>query len=302
MSNLIKELSDRKLIQPPSWLPTNIVYLTITGSVSYGCEDTKANSDFDVYGVCIPPKDQVFPHFAGLIPLFDDFNFFEQYQQHHIFDASALGGRGREYDFTVYNIVKYFKLLMENNPNIIDTLFTSHECVLSISQVGNLLRENRKTFLHKGCWAKFKGYSYSQMHKMDIKTPKDSSKRADLIEKHGFDVKYAMHIVRLLLEVEQILQEGDLDLKRNKEQLKSIRRGEWTINEIKDWADKKEKHLESLYEKSDLPAKADKNKIRNLLIDCLEIHYGSLDKLVVQSDKASFLLRSIKEQIEKAGI
>ena len=76
MSNLIKELSDRKLIQPPSWLPTNIVYLTITGSVSYGCEDTKANSDFDVYGVCIPPKDQVFPHFAGLIPLFDDFNFF----------------------------------------------------------------------------------------------------------------------------------------------------------------------------------------------------------------------------------
>jgi hypothetical protein len=104
------------------------------------------------------------------------------------------------------------------------------------------------------------------------------------------------------LEVEQILQEGDLDLKRNKEQLKSIRRGEWTINEIKDWADKKEKDLESLYAKSDLPDKADKNKIRNLLIECLEIHYGSLDKLVVQSDKASFLLRSIKEQIEKAGI
>ena len=111
-----------------------------------------------------------------------------------------------------------------------------------------------------------------------------------------------MHIVRLLLEVEQILQEGDLDLKRNKEQLKSIRRGEWTINEIKDWADKKEKHLESLYEKSDLPAKADKNKIRNLLIDCLEIHYGSLDKLIVQTDKSSLLLRNIKEQIEKAGI
>ena len=137
---------------------------------------------------------------------------------------------------------------------------------------------------------------------MDIKTPKDGSKRTDLIEKHGFDVKYAMHIVRLLLEVEQILQEGDLDLKRNKEQLKSIRRGEWTIDEIKAWADKKEKHLESLYEKSDLPAKADKNKIRNLLIDCLEIHYGSLDKLVVQTDKASLLLRNIKDQIEKAGI
>jgi hypothetical protein len=137
---------------------------------------------------------------------------------------------------------------------------------------------------------------------MDIKTPKDGSKRVVLIEKYGFDVKYAMHLVRLLLEVEQILQEGDLDLKRNKEQLKSIRRGEWTINEIKDWADKKEKDLEFLYAKSDLPDKADKNKIRNLLIECLEIHYGSLDKLVVQSDKASFLLRSIKEQIEKAGI
>jgi hypothetical protein len=47
---------------------------------------------------------------------------------------------------------------------------------LSISQVGNLLRENRKMFLHKGCWAKFKGYSYSQMSKLDMKSHKNLEK------------------------------------------------------------------------------------------------------------------------------
>ena len=29
--------------------------------------------------------------------------------------------------------------------------------------VGNLVREKRKLFLHKGAWPKFKGYAYSQL-------------------------------------------------------------------------------------------------------------------------------------------
>ena len=29
--------------------------------------------------------------------------------------------------------------------------------------VGNLVRENRKCFLHKGSWLQFKGHPYSQL-------------------------------------------------------------------------------------------------------------------------------------------
>jgi len=130
----------------------------------------------------------------------------------------------------------------------------------------------------------------------------DESKRAENVKINSYDTKYAMHVVRLLLEAEQILAECDLDIRRHKEQLKSIRRGEWDVRQIKEWAQNKEKQLEELYAKSSLPSGPDKNKIKTLLIECLEIHYGSLKETIVQPDKSSVLLREIKEQIERAGI
>src|SRR5260370_17776718 len=50
---------------PPAFLPDNVHYETIMGSVAYGVSaDT---SDLDVYGFCIPPKVELFPHLRGKI-------------------------------------------------------------------------------------------------------------------------------------------------------------------------------------------------------------------------------------------
>ena len=127
---------------------------------------------------------------------------------------------------------------MENNPNVIDSLFTPVNCVLHSTRVGNLVRENRKLFLHNGAWPKFKGYAYSQLHKLSIKEPQ--GKRAELVAEHGYDTKFAYHVVRLLPEVEKILIEGDIDLQRNNEQLKAIRRGDWTEDRLRAWCSDKE--------------------------------------------------------------
>jgi hypothetical protein len=116
--------------------------------------------------------------------------------------------------------VKFFQLALENNPNVIDSLFTPRRCVLSSTAVGEYIREHRTAFLHKGAWHKFKGYAYSQLDTIRTKTP--SGKRAELVEAHGYDVKFAYHVVRLLLEVEQILVAGDIALERDREQLKAI--------------------------------------------------------------------------------
>jgi predicted nucleotidyltransferase len=168
MPSTIKKLEGKSLIRPPSWLSDNIQFETIMGSVAYGVSSD--TSDMDIYGWAIPPKDEIFPHLSGEIPGFGTpRERFEQFQQHHIDCPDELAGKGRMYDVTIYNIVKYFQLCMENNPNMIDSLFTPAECVLHITQVGNIVRENRKLFLHKGCWPKFKGYAYSQLHKTDNK-------------------------------------------------------------------------------------------------------------------------------------
>lgn len=292
----LQRLTDRGLVKPPRWLPGNVQYETIVGSVAYGVSSD--TSDMDVYGWAIPPKDDLFPHLRGEVPGFGTPRArFEQYQEHHVEDRDSLAGRGRMYDLTIYGIVKFFQLAMENNPNVIDSLFTPVNCVLHSTRVGDRVRENRRLFLHKGAWPKFKGYAYSQLHKISIKRPK--GKRAELVEKHGFNVKFAYHVVRLLMEVEMILTEQDIDLQRNNEQLKAIRRGEWSEERLRAWCSDKESSLERAYAESTLRATPDEPKIKALLLDCLEDHYGSLEGCVLNPDRAVEALRNIQAELDR---
>ena len=292
--SLLDTLHKRNLINPPGFLINNVHYEVMMGSVAYGVSTD--NSDIDVYGFAIPPKDMIFPHLKGEIFGFGkQINRFEQYQQHHIIDKDSR----KNYDLTIYSIIKFFQLCMENNPNMIDSLFVPQRCVVHITKIGNMVREQRKIFLHKGAWFKFKGYSYSQMHKMNIKNPEPGSKRYEDIKKYGFDCKFAYHVVRLLNEIEQILIEHDLDLERNREQLKEIRRGEWTQKQIEDYFQKKESELELLYTKSDLQHSPNEKFIKNLLIECLEEYYGSLDKCIVKPDQYQNLVNDIEMLLNK---
>jgi predicted nucleotidyltransferase len=294
----LQRLTDRGLVKPPRWLPGNVQYETIMGSAAYGVSSD--SSDLDVYGWAVPPKEEVFPHLRGEVPGFGrQVKRFEQYQEHHVEDRDALAGHGRMYDFTIFGIVKFFQLAMENNPNVIDCLFTPSTCVLHCTRVGNLVRENRRLFLHKGAWPKFKGYAYSQLHKLAIKQPR--GKRADLVAEHGFDTKFAYHVVRLIGEVEQILLEGDIDLQRNNEQLKAIRRGEWTEARLRSWFADKESDLERVYTESTLRPTPDEPRIKSLLIDCLEAHYGSLDECLVDPDRALTALRNIQAELDRVN-
>jgi predicted nucleotidyltransferase len=296
MPSTVQRLAEKGLIRPPRFLPANTHYETLMGSVAYGVSGEA--SDVDVYGFAIPPKDEVFPHLAGEIPGFGRPRpRFEQFQEHHIHAPDEQAGHGRTYDLTIFNVVKYFNLALENNPNIIDSLFTPETCVLHITRVGGLVRESRRLFLHKGCWPKFKGYAYSQLHKMATKEP--TGKRKEQRDKYGLDVKYAYHVVRLLYEAEQILMEGDLDLQRPREHLKAIRRGEVPEAEIRRWAADKERQLEQVYVDSKLRPLPDEEAVKALLVQCLEEHYGSLEKAVVRPDAAVAALRQIQEVLDR---
>jgi hypothetical protein len=106
-------------------------------------------------------------------------------------------------------------------------------------------------------------------------------------------------MVHLVDEVEQILVEGDIDLRRNREQLKAIRRGEIPPEDIRRMFTEKERDLEKLYHSSTLPYGPDQGKIKQLLIDCLEEHYGDLSSCVVNVDAAVMALREIAGVVSK---
>jgi len=342
MSSLFDRICSEQLIKNyPSHMKNNIQYECIMGSVAYGVSDD--TSDMDIYGFCIPPKHILFPYNHGYILGFGKKpEGFDQFQKHHIIDP----GRAREYDISIYNIVKFFNLCMENNPNMVDALFVPNRCVLHSNQVGEYVRENRHIFLSKRCWHKFKGYAFSQIHKMKNKFAKDfvdmcnlfdmaydlplkdmldimkkkgateeqcsrmtyilakiasggkRSKRIPLIAKHGFDTKFGYHVVRLIDECEQILEEGDLDLTRSREHLKAIRRGEWKLEDIENYFDTKMKSLEKLYSESKLRYSPDEECIKTLLIDCLEMHYGNLGA-AVGANNVDDVIRTLSQGIVK---
>jgi hypothetical protein len=113
----------------------------------------------------------IFKHLTGWIPNFGpEPKGFEQWQNHHMMDADALGGTGKEWDLQIFNVVKYFELCRENNPNMIDTLFTPENCVVHCTQVGRMVRDARHLFLSKEVWKKFRGYAHANLKKaMDKK-------------------------------------------------------------------------------------------------------------------------------------
>ncbi|PCJ96636.1 MAG: nucleotidyltransferase [Hyphomicrobiales bacterium] len=298
MSSAVNKLIEEKLLKnPPKWMKDNICLEVITGSFAYGVSSD--TSDMDVVGFVIPPKDIIFPHLAGgIIGFGEQPEEFGQFSQHHIFSKE----NNKEYDVTIYNIVKFFNLCMQNNPNMVDVLFSPVNCVLHMNEIGQLLRDNRKMFLHKGVYNKFRGYAFQSLTKLENGANKTNPKRRESIKKYGMDVKHAYHIIRLLLQVEQILVEGDLDLRRNIEVLKSIRNGEWSIERIKKFFETKESYLVVLYQNSKLPYEADEEKIKALLIQCLEIHYGNLDKAVSVENNYDAMGREIRETMERYGI
>jgi len=192
---LLQRLKKEENIDLPEFILFNTMYATYMGSVAYGVSDL--GSDVDIYGFCIPPKEHVFPHLSGEIYGFgNQIKRFEQWQKHHINDKSS----GKEYDITIFNIVKYFQLCMENNPNMIDSLFVPRVCILQSTALSELVRENRHIFLHKGAFHKFKGYAYSQMHKMRIKVPEG------LKELKNFEDTHNIPHTTSLAEIEQEMQ------------------------------------------------------------------------------------------------
>lgn len=132
----------------------------------------------------------------------------------------------------------------------------------------------------------------------DYSLPSNDKRREDTID-YGYSTKFAYHCVRLMNEVEQILVEGDLDLQRNREQLKSIRRGEWTLEQFEAYFQNKEHALETVYAKSTLPHGPDEPAIKRLLLDCLSAHYGDLSSAIKVQVPIEGMIRDLQSLIDR---
>lgn len=261
-----------------------------TGSFSYGTSTD--SSDIDIVGVVVPPRSIVFPYrndarisgFGEKPPAFDQW----------IHAASTGDG---PVDATYYSVVKLFQLCAENNPNMLDVLFVPENCISHITLAGRLIRDNRGLFVSKRAWHKFRGYAFSQIHKLQTKSHEPDSKRNAIIKEYGYDVKFATHCVRLLLECEQLLLSGSMDLQRDSEFLRSVRTGKRTQEWVERWFSDKSTELEKLYVSSSIPYGPNESDLLALLKQVLAVSYGEEPSRT--SEEIERLLGELEEQAQR---
>lgn len=250
---------NKGLIEAPKWLSESVIYETKTGSHSYGVNTP--SSDLDLVGICIPPKEIIFPHLKGEI-----LGFGKQKTRFRHLDNKEFLKDGEKHDLNVFSIVSYFRECMDCQPNWLEALYTPEECVTFETPISRKIRDNRDLFLSKVAFYRFTGFAKSQLNKMSKK-----DREPERLFKYGY------HAVRMALEGEQIMKEGTLTLDANISLLNAVKQGEWSFEEIEDFCAEKEIELKDLYDNSDfLPYSADEDKIKTLMLECLEDYYGDL--------------------------
>lgn len=104
--------------------------------------------------------------------------------------------------------------------------------------------------------------------------------RPDLIEQYGFDVKFAMHYVRLLGECRELLREHKVTLPRpEKELLIDIRTGKYTQAQVFELGDDLAHDCEELLRKSDLPDTVNVAILSRQIADAYQSHWRHMSVL-----------------------
>ncbi|MFA7287405.1 MAG: hypothetical protein WC055_00850 [Melioribacteraceae bacterium] len=97
------------------------------------------------------------------------------------------------------------------------------------------------------------------------------------------------------------MTEGTLVLNQDgrRQQLRAIRNGEWTYDEVIKYVSDKEKHLEEVYLKCDLPYSPEQNmpKIKEILLTCLEMWYEDARTLITDENNSTQLILSDLQNI-----
>lgn len=102
-----------------------------------------------------------------------------------------------------------------------------------------------------------------------------NEKRSVLEEQYGYDVKHAMHLIRLLRSGIDILTTGVVPVKRADAQyLLDIRSGKYTYEEIVAESEKLSAHIQEISSKSNLPAEPNYKLAKAVMLEIYSKQWG----------------------------
>jgi len=289
------------------WIRDNLLMEVVMGSQAYGTNTE--DSDYDVVGLVMPKHEHLFPQAYGYVLGFDQLPSFKS-KECKGEKLRLVLPNGKDVEGEWNALTNFFYLAgVKGSPSLVETLFVRRNLVTFATPVTWVLRDNRKLFLSMRTFHALKGYCYAQVNRSKNAQKRweetgtcENNNRVELYEKYGMDVKMNYHPLRLLDLCEQLVKTGDLDLMKNKEECKAMRRGEWTkdFSEFENFVFNKLRGLEKwvLDNTVAVPNHPQTEQLHNLLFDCVEEWYGSESDLKRQSTEyvsASDVMKELQE-------
>lgn len=244
----------RDLVRDHPGIGDHCILLGYRGSIAHGTwidpGDEFSTDDKDAMGFCVPGLD----HYYGL---------------------SDYGSRGTveivrdPYDIVVYEARKAIRLLAQGNPNVLSMLWLPEHLYISRTAAGEMLIDRRDLFVGKHVHKAFNGYAVQQFRKMEKGAYKGfmGEKRRTLVERFGYDCKSASHLIRLLRQGIEFLNDGELTVERHDApELIAIKRGEWTLERVKAEAQRLSRRAEDAYDRCALPLRPDRDRVNELCV------------------------------------
>lgn len=266
------------------------------GSFLYGTNTE--NSDEDYCGVFIPPINYYF----GLDKV--------EEMDLSIIDKLESGKNSKDaIDRKFYELRKFVKLAIDNNPSIIEMLFVNKKNIVYHNIFGGTLLYNRHLFPYKECYHRFKGYAISQTKKMLVKSGnmKDLKLGLDLLEevaREEISSKYIFEVESILCHSpyfgdngNQHLFVGDIYIQKNITIKRAIEQIQERVNKFGNRKD--------LVEEYGFDCKFASHSVRLLkqckeLLDTGEIIFPLKEKdLILDIKRGKFNLQEVNDLIEQ---
>jgi|ERR1700722_10306121 predicted nucleotidyltransferase len=234
--------------------PEGLIHLFVGGSELHGAK-VQDTDDLDIYGVYIEPPELI----LGLKSL-----------PHYVWSTAGDDRRNgpSDVDVTLYSLRKWASLACKGNPTALHFLFAKNEVDSSIWQ---RIVANRNVLLSTACAKQFLGFADDQMKRMTgVKGRGKKGTRPEIEVKYGYDVKAAMHTLRLLYECKELVSTGDLTFPRPERKfLIRVRTGQFSIPEVLKFAAELTAECQQLAERASvLPAKIDTEAVSKLIAEC----------------------------------
>jgi uncharacterized protein len=232
--------------------PDRLIHLFVGGSELHGAK-VHGTDDLDIYGVYVEPPELV----VGLESL-----------PHFVWSTAGDDRRNgpNDVDVTLYSLKKWAGLACKGNPTALHFLFSRG---VVNSDVWKGIVANRVAFLARTHVKQFLGFADDQLERMTgTKGRGKKGQRPEIERKYGYDVKAAMHTLRLLHECKELLSEGAITLPRpERDFLIRVRTGKYSMEKVLALAKDLFAECEGAAKSSPLPDRVDRTTVSLVLAD-----------------------------------